>query len=781
MKRPIFLLFCLICLIIFLFNPAAYRPDPVFPLGEDYDVEVSGCVAARSSQDNRLSMILEDCLIFHAGRAYRCSRLTLTVFADNGRDLPQVRAGNLVQAEASLSLAEPARNPGNFDWYAYNQSRHIRYQATADSLTITDNTVNCFREGLMQLQSFLGEQLTLLCGDDSASASVLRALLLGDRSALDERTEALYEEGGILHILSVSGFHVSLLGSICLALSRRFFLPPKLQRLLAALLALLYWQLCGQSVSAGRAAVMFVCLCLAFPAERTYDSLSALAAAGIFFLLDSPSLLLQAGFQLSYCAVLAIRLVCPVFAGLAAAADKHLTPFFKSLEKELPRRIPSSLRRLPARLVRSLLHALLFGLGLQLTLLPVTLYHFFRYPVYGLLLNLIVLPLSSPLFICAAAGLLFSFCHPLAGRLLLIPSRIILRFFEELCSLASSLPFSSFLGGRPSPWRIIVYYLLLTFLCLYLQGKIPRKPSSSLRAKFRPLFLCALALAVLILPAPSSGLRVTFLDIGQGDCAFILSPDGTSILIDGGSSDISSAAEQRLIPFLEAQRIDKLDYVFISHTDADHTNAVIGFLEAGYEVGALILPDLPAHLAGEESFLQLFSLAHRYKIPLYLTCAGDSFTLDELSFLCLAPVPPENPEAAEYTSLNNASQVLLLEYQGVRILFTGDCGEEGEELLTAQLAMRGISSCHVLKAGHHGSSTSSSEELLEQLRPMAAVISCGAGNRYGHPHPETLDRFYARDIPVFATASCGAVTLHIRGGHLFLSAMLAETDRLFSA
>ncbi len=766
MKRPLFLFFCLICLIIALLNPAAYREDPVFPLGESFDVEVSGRIAERSSQDNRLSLTLEDCLLYHAGKTYRCGRLSLTLFGEDPQSLPSVQIGHTVRAEGSLSSIDPARNPGNFSWYSYNLSRQIRYQVTADALEITGGDINFLRETLLQAQDFLCKRLELLCGEDTASASVLCALLLGDRSGLDERTETLYEEGGILHILSVSGFHVSLLGAVCLSLTRRFRLPPVPQRLLAGVLALLYWQLCGQSLSAGRAALMFLLLCLSFPAQRSYDSLSALALSAILFLLGSPALLFQAGFQLSYGAVLAIRLVCPAFARMAA-------PFRN-------------------RAVRKLLQSLLFGLGLQLALLPITLYHFFRYPVYGLFLNLLIIPLSSPLFVCAAAGLLLSFANLTLGRLLLIPSRVILFSFEKLCVLASSLPFSSLLGGRPALWRILLYYAVLALLCLLLNGGLRdtlcRKCSgrlcgkafgsllSGIRLPSLPrrfsVLLIPLALAVLLLPLPNRGLTITFLDVGQGDCAFLQAPDGTTLLIDGGSSDLSSAAEQRLIPFLEARRIDRLDYVFISHTDVDHTNAIAAFLEAGYWVGACILPALPASLSAEESYLRFQALVKSYQIPLYTFSAGDRFSQGELSLLCLAPLSPAEDQASAYASLNNASQVLLLEYQDVRVLFTGDCGEEGEELLVQELKKQGIASCHLLKAGHHGSSSSTSEALLDQLRPGAAVISCGVENRYGHPHEATLNRLAERNIPVFITSACGAVTAHIQNGRLTLAAML---------
>jgi len=114
----------------------------------------------------------------------------------------------------------------------------------------------------------------------------------------------------------------------------------------------------------------------------------------------------------------------------------------------------------------------------------------------------------------------------------------------------------------------------------------------------------------------------------------------------------------------------------------------------------------------------------------------------------------------------------MLEYDGVRILFTGDCSEDGETLLVQELARRGLT-CQILKAGHHGSSNATGDALLEQLSPQAAIISCGVQNRYRHPHPEMLERVRNRHISCFVTAQCGAVTLEICDGKAALTTMLA--------
>lgn len=764
-RRPLFLLFGLYVLLLVIFYPRAYAQDPVFPQGSYYDVTVRGWLETYQPREDQVTLTLRDCQISYKEAVYSCAQLQISASEEVLTGLPPLRAGNELSVTGSLSSFQTARNPGNFDPYAYYTAHHISYRVNAKHIRVTDPQVAPLRELLLQGHQAMAARLVKLsCSPGIASADsdsfsgILQALLLGDKGSLDEETSSRYETGGILHILSVSGLHVSLLGGALLIFTRRLSLPLWLQKLSASLLIVLYWQFCGASLSAGRATIMFLCLSAAPLLGRTYDSLSALSLAGLMLLGFSPGLLFQASFQLSFGAILGILLVCPAFCPPKTAPGKN-----------------------------TLYSVLAFSLGLQLTLLPVTLYHFFRYPLYGILLNLVVLPLTTPLFLCGMTGLLVSFlCLPL-GAVLLLPCRLILLLYDSLCQTASALPLSSWLLGRPAPFRILLYYGLLTLFCLYRQKSrqirmpgdagqtnSPARPTiRPLRSALTMLSFTALLLSALLLPLPSRALTITFLDTGQGDCAFLLTPKGTSILIDGGSSDIRNAADNRLIPFLEAQAIDSLDYVFLSHSDDDHVNAVTGWLESGHGIGCLILPALRSQLSAEESYQALLSMADAYRIPLLYFSEGAVWSEGDLTLSCLAPAEPDSPEGATYTSLNASSQVLLAEYQDIRILFTGDCGAEGEDMLVQKLQQENLT-CQILKTGHHGSATSTGLPLLEQIKPQLAIISCGIHNRYGHPHPNTLARLDEQAIPYYVTADCGAITVTVRSHTSHIQTMLPQ-------
>jgi len=763
MKRPLLFLFAFTVLGIFFLYPRSYEPDPVFAQGLYYSVSVTGRLQTYSRRSDRTSLTLTDCQIQHNDQTYQCSQLLVTM---EGPDICTLQAGNHLLVKGSLSSFQPARNPGNFDWYAYYRSRHISYRVYADQITVIDPDTSPLHQYLLTLREDLALQLQQLCDPDTETAALLTALLLGDKNLLEEDTKSKYEDGGILHILTVSGLHISLLGTAVFTLCKRLYLPPCLRGVLSSLLVFFYCQLCGSGMSAGRAFLMFICLTAAPLMGRTYDSLSALSLAGILLLWNSPMLLFQSGFQLSFGAVLGIQLICPAF---SPPKETHSTAQNTHSKKTAhDSTIVSLLHRF--------LSALLFGLGLQLTLLPITLYHFFRYPLYSLLLNLVILPLTGPLFLLGASGLLVAELLPLWGpdiaSHLLMPCQWILRLYDMLCELALSLPHASSLLGRPDLLRIFLYYAVLALFCLWQnrrQSKNHTSPAQSTASKRHELWpllwplLTGPLLALLLLPLPQSSLRVTFLDVGQGDCALIQTPSGTTILIDSGSSDIKAMADYRLIPFLESKGIDHLDYVFLSHTDEDHINGIADWLEIGGTIGTAILPALSDTLTATPSYQQTIDMLTSYQTPLHFFSQGMSWQENELILTCLAPVDPFSRQSALYQSLNTASQVLMLQYQGIRILFTGDCEEEGEALLLSYLQENDLT-CHILKAGHHGSTYATSQALLTQLQPQAVIVSCGIHNRYGHPHPTMLDRVESTGAICHVTASCGAVSVMIRRG-----------------
>lgn len=302
-------------------------------------------------------------------------------------------------------------------------------------------------------------------------------------------------------------------------------------------------------------------------------------------------------------------------------------------------------------------------------------------------------------------------------------------------------------------------------------------------------------------------LQVTFLDVGQGDCIFLQTEDGASYLTDGGSSSVSKVGKYRMIPFLKYQGASQIKAVFVSHADSDHYNGIAELLEQaeleGIRVENLVLTDI-ADECRSEGYEELVELAGQNGITVQLLHEGQQLQDGELLFQCLHPSKGYRAE-----DLNETSMVLLVTYREFSMLLTGDVQGAGEEHLTQELqdwkesgvtqmqdvirisgeeesmkeesiederiegqieekrpqnkmgANHTETELTILKVAHHGSKNSTSEEFLKAANPKIAIISCGKGNRYGHPHEETLERLDKVDVPWFCTKDYGAITVTV--------------------
>ena len=307
-------------------------------------------------------------------------------------------------------------------------------------------------------------------------------------------------------------------------------------------------------------------------------------------------------------------------------------------------------------------------------------------------------------------------------------------------------------------------------------------------------------------------LQVTFLDVGQGDCIFLQTENGDSYLTDGGSSSVSKVGKYRMIPFLKYQGASQIKAVFVSHADSDHYNGIAELLEQaeleGIRVENLVLTDI-ADECRSEGYEELVELAGQNGITVQLLHEGQQLQDGELLFQCLHPSKGYRAE-----DLNETSMVLLVTYREFSMLLTGDVQGAGEEHLTQELqdwkepgvtqmqdvirisgeeesmeeesieeqsiederieeqieekrpqnkmgANHTETELTILKVAHHGSKNSTSEEFLKAANPKLAIISCGKGNRYGHPHEETLERLEKADVPWFCTKDYGAITVTV--------------------
>ena len=285
-------------------------------------------------------------------------------------------------------------------------------------------------------------------------------------------------------------------------------------------------------------------------------------------------------------------------------------------------------------------------------------------------------------------------------------------------------------------------------------------PASGKRRRRRTLGLLLGCVLLLVLRPPSSGTEVVFLDVGQGDGIWIRSGSLT-VLVDGGSTDEKEVGATVLEPFAKCRGEDKIDYAFVTHADADHISGLEYLLtgETGIRIGCLVL-SAAGQASGQEEYRRLAAEAQARGIPVHWMQAGEALAAGDCRLTCLYAGNKEH-----LTEKNEHSLVLLLETEGRTLLLTGDMTARGEREMLEQTE---LSQIDLLKVAHHGSSTATTRELLETIRPAYAVISCGRKNHYGHPAPETVRKLEEAGCKIFYTMQEGAGILKIRRGKWFL-------------
>lgn len=685
--------------------------------------------------------------------------------------LPSI--GSRVRISGSFSLYTEATNIGQFDARNYYAARKIYGQVKKAAIVYTEppNIIGRGKECLWQLRRHLAETFLEVYVEENGA--LLAAMLLGERTFLSEETQSLYKAAGTLHVIAVSGLHISLLGLGLYRLLRRIFDAQAPAAVISVLCMAAYVFLVGNPPSAVRAFIMFAMGLLAGYWKRTLDTPTALSLSAAIILMGNPFYIGQSSFLLSFLAILAIAVFQPALKECLAL----INPYHFPLSRLLDSRRAWRLRHLDPQKVTGGCHELLkkAGNGLQssfsvwIVTLPVQLFFFSEVSLFGIFFNLLIIPLMGVILLLGIAGLflkeifhLFTFLTGSALTDWEITVISICRYAEGIFfaiikaggSLADRLSFAMWTPGKPAYGKMLLAFGLLLLFCLL--GNLSEN-GRTFPEKFWKYRLGILLGVILLLAGyPAHNLQITFLDVGQGDGICMELPDGRVYLMDGGSSDVSKVGNYRLVPFLKAKGIRKIDAVFLSHGDADHINGIAELLEEKQmSIDCICLPAG----AEQEEFVEIRDLARARNISVRTIQAGDFWENNGAKFWCLNP--------ADVTESGNAaSMVLYMEYQDFSMLLTGDLEGEGEKSVAALLRSNAITGISVLKVAHHGSKNSTKEEFLRQCSPAVAVISCGEHNTYGHPHKETLERLNDMGTAVYRTDCSGAVQITVSGSRM---------------
>lgn len=733
-----------------------FRETYLSNITEEKSTTIFGKISKIEKNKFGYQMVVSDCYLFQNSTYIPCN--DVLVYASDS----QFHVGEIHKITGKLHKFTTARNEGNFDSAIYYKSQKIDFYLDMQSFEFVADNTNKITEGIYHLKRVIGKVYDS-CFSQKHSG-VIKGMLLGDKSALEDEIKELFTLAGISHILAISGLHVSVIGRGMYGFLRKMGCNFLCSEILAGSILLLYGILTGNGVSTKRAIGMLLLSMTAQVFGRSYDMLNALGAMCLFLLWENPFFITYSGFWFFVTALFGVGFVGDVF-----TTEKLF------LQEGVRKEKISWWRRILQRLETSLW----MSISVTLTTLPMIAYSYFEVSMLSSFINWIFIPLLTPLFLCALfGGIIGIFCLPFA-EILLYPCKWILELYEWVCRLNKKLSFFTVITGKPSIEKIVFYYIVLMLgVCLLKyrqelqkQKKREDKNETCQRKEFFNIkwngnifikvgwvVLCFL----IVFYQPNRKFEVTVLDVGQGDGIYICDGAGGDFFIDGGSTDEKEVGERRIIPFLKSKGVKTMDYWFVTHADTDHISGLLEVLEKGYSVTYLVFSKV---IPRDENYEKLVFMAKEHGTHILYMEAGNYIKTESLQLECLYP---KNKEISER---NDASLVLELTKESFRALFTGDISSEMEQQLLEQGKLQELS---LYKVAHHGSKNSNSGKFLQKILPKIAIISCGEGNSYGHPHKETLERLEAVESMVISTADVGAVTVRMKGKEVVLEVFVRE-------
>jgi competence protein ComEC len=760
-------------------------PPPVIDAGAHENVILDGCVISPPAfYESRDQFVIE---LAPGARA----RVNLSI--KEGEIPPDLRYGQLVEIEARLRRIHNFQNPGAFDYEGFSARSQVYWTAsTSAGSLVTVKPGRCgsrFQAAIFALRTAALGRIERLYPDDPYATAMMEATLIGESTRMERIWTDRFRRTGTYHMLVIDGLHITVLAAFLLLLLRLCFIPEMTALAITASGAWLYALVSGWNAPAIRAAGGFTLYVVARYFYRRGRLLNLLAAIAIVYLLWDPNQLFEAGFQLSFLAVAAIGLLATPFleatslpyaralAGINEPnRDPRLPPRTAQFRLEL-RLLAETLSyyapisqawaaralALTARVAIFAFDLAVISTAIQIGLaLPMAIY-FHRISLTGLSANILVVPLLA---MVVPLGFLAVFTM---WRVPAIMAGWLLRAGEVVAGWHTHL--------EPD-WRVLAPPLWLGLLfcvtLLLLAFALRRSRPWSWAALAAVLALFALIFWHPFPPLVHPGeLELTAIDVGQGDSLLVCFPDSKLLLIDGGGvlsfgprrGARIDIGEDVVSPYLWSRSIRKIDVVALTHAHDDHAGGLPAIIE-NFHPSQL----WTGAMAPSAAWSAVRQKARAENVKILALPAGRSFVFGGARIEVISPpagyLPGDVPT-------NDDSLALRITYGQRSLLLTGDMEKPMER---SALAGAEPLRADILKVGHHGSNTSSSDPFLDAVSPAFAVVSDGFENTFHHPHPKVLERLAAHHASVLRTDQDGLVTLRTDGRRISL-----ETFRLQGA
>ncbi len=701
-----------------------------FKLSEEENIKLEGIIL--SSKESKKYY---DRYIFETN--YKNNKIKLYIHTKN----IDLEYGEKVSLNGKYKKPEVQRNYKGFDYSEYLKQLKIYGTIQVENIKrISKNNSNKIFYFSNKISSIFEEKVQR--NMPNKYSSILLGLILGKTDNMDKMIKENFRNANMSHILAVSGMHVTyLLMGINIALKK--VIGKKLTNIISILFLIFYMCITNFSPSITRAGIMGILLLISKLVYRKNDIFTSISFSLLFILVQNPYSINNPGLQLSFGGVVGII-------------------FFNEVILDLLKNIKCK-------------KIIAISLSVQIFIFPIVLLQFNTFSPYFLISNLLLSIVIGPIVIL---GFIYIILIMINENLAFLLTNLVQFGIKLLLNISQlgMLPYSKIYLRTPKIYEILIYYFLIFSIKeiykIYHKKRINQTQKriknliALLKYKFNQnrqkyliiFFIISLLMSYVIL-IPNT-LKIYFVDVGQGDSTFIVTPKNQTILIDGGGSDFSdfNVGEKTLLPYILDRGFTKIDYIIISHFDSDHCLGLL-YLMQEIKINNVIIGTQYESSKNYEKFLEI---AKHKKVNLKYVEAGNRINIEKNLYFDI--FWPCSDSMISENAINNNSLVCKLIYKDFSMLFTGDIEKIAEKsILDKYKKDLNILKSNVLKIAHHGSKTSSTNEFIKAVKPKYTLIGVGNDNKFGHPSDSTIKTLKIENIRIYRTDKMGEIIIETNG------------------